>query len=450
MERCAPGHARALLALPLLLGFALPLHAQFVEPGVRVLHTLNGDGAGEFFGYVANAVPDLDHDGVPDLLCGAPTYSVGATNRGRAYLMSGRTGARIHVFDGAMANALLGSAVNHAGDLNGDGVADLLLGAPASAAASPNNGQVFACSGADFSLLWSASGEAANDRFGNVVAGLLDDVDHDGFDDVIVGAVQNDAAGANAGRAYLLSGKDGSILRIFTGRKAGDFFGSAVAGTGDLDGDGVADVVVSARNAGSASEGRTYVLSSATGNIIRELAPDPTGVDFGWFFTSTAGDVDRDGTEDLYVPDFSDRALGAATGRAYVFSGAGPKLRDWQGEAAGSGFGIGRGGIDMDRDGADDLFLAAWTSSSGAPSAGKGYVLSGTDGSVLQTMTCTLAGAQLGYDALILGDVNDDGAVDVVLTGRGHDPASINRGDGAAFVISGPVLRAERGVRRTH
>src|SRR5262245_65613378 len=150
MDHQAPGHARALLVLPLLLGFGAPLRAQFVEPGVRVLLVLTGDGAGEFFGYVANAVPDLDHDGAPDLLCGAPTYSAGATNRGRAYLMSGRTGARIHVFDGPMANALLGSAVNHAGDLNGDGVADLLIGAPASASASPHQGQVLAYCGADF------------------------------------------------------------------------------------------------------------------------------------------------------------------------------------------------------------------------------------------------------------------------------------------------------------
>lgn len=131
-----------------------------------------------------------------------------------------------------------------------------------------------------------------------------------------------------------------------------------------------------------------------------------------------AGDVDRDGVRDILIGDFGDTEAGAGAGKAYVFSGrTGDRLWVFRGETAGDGFGIGRGVGDVDRDHHADLLLASFNSSAGAPSGGKVFLYSGKDGHVIRTLTGTVAGAQLGFDALGLGDVDHDHATDFLITG---------------------------------
>ena len=418
-------------------------NAQFLEPDVHVIYTLQGQSNGDFFGFFAQPVPDLDSDAVQDFLVGAPYVSFLGANAGRAYLISGATGAPIRQFTGQSGD-YLGSSLGDAGDVDNDGVRDLIVGGPGNvfAAAPPVAGKARVYSGADGSLIWERSGEAAGDKFGAAVKGLFDDVNNDGFDDVLVTAQSSDAAFVNAGRLHILSGLDGSTLLTVNGLAINDEFGSAVDSIQDLDNDGLRDIIVAGHNAGPANRGEVLVVSSADGSTIWTLRPNVTGSCFGQGFSSCAGDVDNDGVDDIYVPDFCDSSLGGSTGKAYVFSGAtGLKIREWTGAAANEGFGIGRGVGDVNRDGFDDLWLAAWISDqSGVVNSGKGYLLSGKDSSELFVATSTITNGQLGFDAIGLGDVDGDGWTDYVLTGAGANNFAASNSRGVAFVISGPAF----------
>lgn len=424
----------------MVLGGVGVASAQFVETDLTVIHTLVGDGGGEFFGYVSNSVADLDGDGVREFLSGAPFADFEGLNSGRAYLISGASGARLEVFSGNP-NEYLGVAVNDAGDVNNDGFNDIILGAAGQPFnASPGvNGRVVVYSGqAPYPELWSVDGEALNDQFGHSVAGLFDDINTDGFNDVLATAPQHDASFVNAGRAYILSGADGAILETYDGVFVADSLGTAVESVGDLDGDNIRDVIVGARNAGNPRRGRVYAYSSTMGTLIHELMPDNTAVDFGYFFMNSAGDADGDGFDDIYVSDFLDGSLGGTTGKAYLFSGqTGLEIQDWTGASAGEGFGIGRAVPDANNDGRADVYVAAWVGDAGAANAGQGFLLSGRDGSVLQTMTCNIANTQAGYDAHGMGDVDGDGRPDFVLTGQGDSPANIVARNGVAYVLGG-------------
>jgi hypothetical protein len=93
--------------------------------------------------------------------------------------------------------------------------------------------------------VYSFDGEAAGDEFGYSVSGA-GDVNNDGYDDLIVGGPKNDAAGTDAGRAYVYSGQTGDLIWTFTGEAAGDRFGHSVCGAGDVNNDGFADLIVGA------------------------------------------------------------------------------------------------------------------------------------------------------------------------------------------------------------
>lgn len=359
-------HLPAFLAGMVISAGSIPrVTAQFAEPGLVVIHTLTGDGGGEFFGYVANRVADLDADGADDILVGAPYASFAAANTGRMYLISGASGARLTVMDG-ITNEYLGNAVEDAGDINGDGVHDLIGGSPGLPfSGSPGvNGRVSVYSGAPpYGLIWSRVGENLNDRFGSAVAGLHDDFNDDGLNDVLATAALYDGpAGVNCGRAYVLSGLDGSTLLTLEGLAAGGLHGTAITSMDDLDNDGLRDVAVGARNDGLPQRrGLAYIYSGLRGTaVVRACAPLASGVDLGWFFMNSLGDANADGYGDLYVSDFGDVGHGAGTGRAYLFSGAdGSLIRQWGGSSAGQGFGIGRAVGDLNGDGYAELFMGA-------------------------------------------------------------------------------------------
>ena len=117
--------------------------------------------------------------------------------------------------------------------------------------------------------LYTFTGEAAYDRFGFSVSGA-GDVNNDGYSDLIVGAVWNDAGGSSAGRAYVYSGQTGGLLYTFTGEAADDRFGVSVSGAGDVNNDGYDDLIVGANwnVAGGNNAGRAYVYSGQTGGLL--------------------------------------------------------------------------------------------------------------------------------------------------------------------------------------
>src|SRR5262249_41352712 len=168
------------------------------------------------------------------------------------------------------------------------------------------------------------TGAAAGDRFGTSVMGL-GDVNADGFEDIIVGAYWNDAAGSNAGRSYVFLGSptmDTIADVILTGEFPGDGFGKSVCDAGDVNDDGYSDVIVGAyqSDAGGPNSGKAYVFFG--GNPM-DVVPDMTisgeapGDQLGYWVSST-GDLFGDGFPDVIVGASFNDAAATDAGRAYV------------------------------------------------------------------------------------------------------------------------------------
>ncbi|MDX1686619.1 MAG: integrin alpha [Candidatus Promineifilaceae bacterium] len=394
----------------------------FVERQAKVRRAYQGENVFDAYGWVGANVGDLNGDGPNEYIITAPFYQAFDTQEGRAYVYSGRTGLPIAVHTGNPGERL-GFSAAAAGDVNGDGVLDYVLGAP-SLFDPDAHGRAIVYSGADHSVIHEWTGEPAA-FFGSAV-NAAGDVNGDGYDDVVVGAeFAGSTPGASfpdgAGRITVFSGADGSVLWSRDGLQDGDWLGSGAGHVADANGDGVPDVIAAARAADSFN-GRAYVYSGVDGSIIHTLAPTAplsNSGTFGRFFARGAGDVDADGTEDVFIGDY--RALNG-DGRAYVYSGAdGSVIHVFDAEASGDSIGPGRGIPDVNRDGHADVIVAGWRSSAGATEGGKVWVRSGADGSILHTATGEIEGDQLGVDALYLGDISGDGRPEYLLTAVGLD-----------------------------
>lgn len=181
--------------------------------------------------------------------------------------------------------------------------------------------------------------------------------------------------------------------------------------------------VAGARGGGHKNRGIAYALSGADGSVIHTMTPvgelpqgAPVGT-FGTFHAAGGGDIDGDGISDIFIGDFNAFQEENGTGRAYVFSGLnGNRLSVMNAESNGDGLGPGRLVSDVDGDGRDDIFVAAYTW--GGNAEGKAYLRSGRGG-VIRTMTGTEPTAFLGVDAAGLSDVNDDGKLAFLITGNG-------------------------------
>ena len=406
----------------------LPKPEDFREPFVeetRILQEWVGEAKGGAFGWIARNIGDVDGDGVNDVTTSAPNLEVDGGRSGRIYVYSGRTGELIWTQSGKPGNQL-GMGIEAAGDVNADGIPDVIAGAPGA-------GETYVFSGKDGSLLLTLTAEVKGDAFGRKVSGL-GDVNGDGHNDVIVGAPASDMGGEDAGSTYVFSGKDGALLLTLTGEEAGDGFGSSAAGLFDGDDE---FIVVGAPNAGPQNKGRAYVYSGSSGEIDFIIDAEETGSQLGGMFVSVVGDVNADGVADIYASDWSDTALGAQTGRIYVHSGAnGERLLTLTGEQAGDGFGIGRADAgDVDKDGHDDLIVGAWQHSGAAPAGGKVYLYSGKDGSLMRAYTSKVQGDTLGFDATGMDDVDGDGTIDFLVSSAWSAIGGARTG--RMFILSG-------------
>ncbi len=417
--------ARFAALLPKPEDFAQP----FVEPAT-ILREWDGEAANDQFGWIARPIGDVDGDGVADFVTSAPTKNVGGESAGRVYVYSTRTGKLLWQVDGRPGDQL-GNGIEAAGDVDGDGVPDVVAGAP-------SGGRAYVYSGRDGRVLLAFTAEDKADNFGQHTSGA-GDVDHDGHADVIVGAPGNGAGGTGAGRAYVYSGKDGRVLLTLTGERAGDGFGSTVAGYSDGK---QSFLIVGAPGAGPRKTGRTYVYDRLDSKPKFVIESDETGNALGMMFVSVAGDLDGDGVPDVYASDWSNQAKGPSTGRIYVHSGRdGRRLLTLTGETAGDGFGIGpaRAG-DVDGDGRADLVVGAWQYGGAALSGGRVYLYSGADGRLLKTYTCRIPGDTFGFDAVGIGDVDGDGTVDLLVTSAWSGVHGFH--SGRVFVLSSGIRRS--------
>jgi hypothetical protein len=389
--------------------------------GAPLLYAVHGDASTVNFGWAIAELRDVDGDGVSDLITGDPFRGDGP----QAYVYSGADGQPLYTWDGP-AGEFYSYAIADAGDTNGDGVSDILLGNPGDG--SPKPGSVELRSGADGTLLHTFVGDQPNSEFGTAVASA-GDVDGDGRDDVMIGAETSDGpAGSQAGRVLIFSGDDFLPIRALDGQQAGDLLGSGADLAGDLDGDGTRDHVVGAR--GLATGGAVLAFSGASGSLLWRFDGRSGSNELGSFFVAGLEDIDGDGVADVYGADYADRTGGRGAGAAFVLSGVdGSTVFTWTGRA-GDGLGPGREAGDIDRDGVQDLAVGMYLNSDRAPGAGQVQIRSGRTGEIIARIKDRVAGDNLGFDAVGLGDIDGDGRDDLALSA-----ASGN----TVYVVSGAI-----------
>lgn len=395
----------------------LPTEEEFAAPFVEdtaILKEWRGEGPRDVFGWIARNIGDVDGDGIDDFTTSSNGQVETGSNNGKVYTYSTGTGELLWSVTGTVPQGRLGQGIEAAGDVNGDGIPDVVAGAPYA-------GEAYVYSGIDGAALHHFESPDKTGAFGGSVRGI-GDLDGDGFGDILVGEPYQMWGGpVNGGdinvpgRAYIFSGNDGSLLMKLVGGAPGDGFGANVHGATI---GGTTWFMVGAP--GTEGGGVAYVYKGFSSIPHFVARPDEGASQFGAMFMSVFGDASGDGTPDMYIADWSHNEDGAASGEGkfYVFSGAdGERLFDMVGEAPGDGLGIGESvASDVNGDGAADLVVAAWQHGSAAASGGKVYVVSGSDGSVLWTITGRVPGETLGFDTTQIGDVDGDGHVDFLLT----------------------------------
>lgn len=344
---------------------------------------------------------------------------------------------------GSNDGAQLGLFVADAGDLDGDGQPDFVVGAPGARLDGMATGQAWIYLGGpdlDDAPDLMLSGESSGDQFGTSVRGC-GDVDGDGWDDLVVGAPRNDAAGSNAGRAYVYFGGpdlDDQPDLILNGLAAGSLFGYSVAGAGNLDGQGEGIIVGAPFSEGSAGRAHVYLGGpglDATADLT--LAGAATGY-FGWAVHS-AGDFDGDGWDDVFVG-------GNTLANVYLFAG-GPGLDDqpdllFSGDAGSNRFGYGLAPAgDVNGDGWDDVIIGDMHHSAGGTYAGRAHVyFGGPDADGLAELAYTGTHERGIFGRTVAGgrDLDGDGLDDLVIGAPNPDVAGY--GPGQTFVFFGGDL----------
>ena len=263
-----------------------------------ILYKFDGDGFDDRLGRSVSGAGDVYGDGFDDVIVGA----VGENNNsGSVRVYSGVDGSVLYKFDGDSPDDNFGNSVSDAGDVNGDGFADLIVGTIGDDNNGAESGGARVLSGFDGSVLYNFDGDSPWDRFGVSVSGA-GDVNGDGFDDLIVGANGDSNKGQTSGSARVFSGVDGSILYTFNGDSIQSSLGGSVSGAGDVNGDGFDDLIVGAigiRNNGFQSGG-VRMFSGVDGSIVHSFDGDSVFDAFGTS-VSGVGDVNDDGIPDFIV-----------------------------------------------------------------------------------------------------------------------------------------------------
>ncbi len=408
LSRRRRGARAALLVLSVVL--ALPLVARAgseapapscATPGVGwcVARRFPGTIAKGELGFRFGEPLDVDGDGHADVGAGARfKLQKGTQFNGEASVWSGADGHLIRSWDGEWDDGLFGHWVMPIPDLSGDGLADVVIAAPHARVGGGGQmrGAVVARSPKTGAELWRRE-ETESENLGWDLT-LAGDRNGDGVTDLFVGAPSEDT-----GRVYLLSGKDGTVLRTYAPAEDGGSFGWYVAELDDLDGDGERDLAVGGPSAVSVDQGRVgaaWVFSAKTGKELYHWKDADRRGGFGGVVAGV-GDLDCDRTGDVAIaaPGTEDQTR-TVPGELHVYSGAtGKEIRHWSGTQPGELYGrmvvdVG----DIDRDGVDDLAIGApWHRRGADDRVGRLELRSGRTSKVLTVLFGDEADAWFGW-----------------------------------------------------
>jgi hypothetical protein len=416
------------------------------------------------FGWSVSTAGDVNGDGYADVIVGAPYYFNGQDQEGGAWLYlgsdSGLNASSANQDEGNQPNAHFGWSVATAGDVNGDGRADVIVGAPDYRVSLDQQGRAWlwygqpTSEGISLTYDWRAAGEQTEAFFGESVA-TAGDVNGDGYSDVIVGAPGHDSA---AGRCYVYHGGSDPLAEDAGWTKASNqenaLFGTSVGTAGDVNGDGYADVIVGAPrwDGGQENEGAAWVyLGQATGLT---SAPhwyrrsNNPGAEFG-ASVGTAGDVNGDGYDDVivgaplwHVPQTDEGAAFVYQGSSSGLSETAPPLWNKPSNQAGAQFGtsVGTAG-DVNGDGYADIIVGAPFWQSGGQERGAVWLYYGSAGGPHSAPDWYTVGdqqeAQYGHAVGTAGDVNRDGYSDVIVGAPYWEDEAPNVSEGRAWVYLG-------------
>jgi len=402
------------------------------------------DQANSSFGSSVCTAGDVNGDGFSDIIIGAPRLSNGQIEEGGAFVYHGNAALPSTTPDwfaeSDHESSFFGGSVSTAGDVNGDGYSDVIVGASYYDNGQPEEGMVFVYHGNALGLSpyadWTYESNQSFARFGNSVS-TAGDVNGDGYSDVIVGL-----PGAN--HAYVFKGSNSGLSYVnWIGTTLfGGAYGAAVSTAGDVNGDGFSDIIVGAST--QSPGGWAYVYHGSDSTLSSEpdwSAQSDSGlVEFG-SSVSTAGDVNRDGYSDVIVG----APLYNSVGRTFAYYGSEdglPVTASWvaEGDVVGARFGnsVSSAG-DVNGDGYSDVVIGAPTYNGGQDFEGRVYLYHGTFGGLSLAYSWVFesdqTGAWLGYCVSDAGDVNGDGYSDVIVGAPEFNNGETD--EGAAFLFLG-------------
>jgi hypothetical protein len=432
--------------------------------------TCTGDNkiGNAFFGSSLSSAGDVNGDGFSDVIVGSWGYSNGETEEGAAYIFYGSaaginlTGVKI---ESNQATASFGQSVAGAGDINGDGFSDVVVGAPSYSNGEVDEGAAFIFKGSQTGISTVPAQVLESNQetsyYGSSVASA-GDVNGDGFSDIVVGAYKYDNLFAiDIGAAFIYSGAQSSIqsnpAMTLLGTQEGAQFGYAVSSAGDLNGDGYSDIIVGSPNYTNGQNGEGAIsiyLASWQGQGIENqvkalIEGGQAGAAFGKS-VACAGDVNGDGFSDVIVGEpLRDNGANLQEGRATVYFGSfsetfNPKSIINSNQAGAElGTSVASAG-DINGDGFSDIIIGAPSYDKNLTDDGIALVFHGAAASLEVSSSKVIlnsqADAEMGFSVSGAGDVNGDGFADVIVGAPFYDNGANN--EGAAFVY----LSDEKGV----
>lgn len=336
---------------------------------------------------------------------------------------------------GTTSGQRLGSQMDGGRDVDGDGVADLIVADSSDFAGV----RVRVFSGSTGVVIHDIGPTASDESFGVAVA-LLGDQDGDGRSEFAIGSPRARVSGLIVGKIRIHSGATGAVLRTFAGAADGDRVGTVLVGGGDLDGDSVPDLIGGDPDAapnGPAS-GRVTLYSGSTGNVI-SIHTGAQGDDLGWSLAAV-GDQDGDGWNDYAAgAPYGATPIGADTGYVRIVSArTGATIRQITGFANGGLFGASMALVgDAEGDGSPELLVGEPGSDTLAIDCGRVHAVSPSSGNVLWSLAPTAeARARFGQSIVALSDIDGDGVSDAAVGSPDEDVLGTNGDAGRTRVLS--------------